>query len=190
MGCGRIFEGTHEEMFNSLNKIKNLPQKQKYIVVTNTQKIIINFVWNMTRTTLFLKKETFIDQKLQDKSPTIPTTIDDELKTNIFLRCDNESVKNIGINNASDILTFKELKLKDSLIKNLDLRSYQTIFMEFKRYLCHLQLKQVENNTKSQLANYDVEKIDNEEEIKDYKFKKVLLLNDQYKNTEVSNLKY
>ena len=24
LGCGRIFEGTHEEMFNSLNKIKNL----------------------------------------------------------------------------------------------------------------------------------------------------------------------
>ena len=25
LGCGRVFEGTHQEMFNSLNKIKNLP---------------------------------------------------------------------------------------------------------------------------------------------------------------------
>ena len=25
LGCGRVFEGTHEEMFNSLNKIKKLP---------------------------------------------------------------------------------------------------------------------------------------------------------------------
>ena len=26
LGCGRIFEGTHEQMFNSLNKIKKLPK--------------------------------------------------------------------------------------------------------------------------------------------------------------------
>ena len=29
LGCGRVFEGTHEEMFNSLNKIKNLPPDTK-----------------------------------------------------------------------------------------------------------------------------------------------------------------
>ena len=26
LGCGRIFEGTYEQMFNSLNKIKELPK--------------------------------------------------------------------------------------------------------------------------------------------------------------------
>ena len=29
LGCGRVFEGTHEEMFYSLNKIKNLPPDTK-----------------------------------------------------------------------------------------------------------------------------------------------------------------
>ena len=29
LGCGRIFEGTHEQMFKSLNKIKKLPGKTK-----------------------------------------------------------------------------------------------------------------------------------------------------------------
>ena len=29
LGCGKIFEGTHEEMFNSLNKIKSLPLETK-----------------------------------------------------------------------------------------------------------------------------------------------------------------
>ena len=29
LGCGRIFEGTYNEMFNSLNKIKSLPKKTK-----------------------------------------------------------------------------------------------------------------------------------------------------------------
>ena len=35
LGCGRIFEGTHKDMFNSLNKLKTLPQKQKFIVDMN-----------------------------------------------------------------------------------------------------------------------------------------------------------
>ncbi len=29
LGCGRIFEGTYEQMFNSLNKIKSLPGETK-----------------------------------------------------------------------------------------------------------------------------------------------------------------
>ena len=35
LGCGRIFEGTYEQMFNSLKKIKKLPKIQKFIVVMN-----------------------------------------------------------------------------------------------------------------------------------------------------------
>ena len=44
LGCGRVFEGTHKEMLNSLNKFKNLLAKLKYIVDTSTQKIIWIFV--------------------------------------------------------------------------------------------------------------------------------------------------
>ena len=29
LGCGRIFEGTYEEMFNSLKKLKELPKETK-----------------------------------------------------------------------------------------------------------------------------------------------------------------
>ena len=29
LGCGKIFEGTYEEMFNSLNKLKSLPAETK-----------------------------------------------------------------------------------------------------------------------------------------------------------------
>ncbi len=29
LGCGKIFEGTHKEMFESLNKIKSLPEETK-----------------------------------------------------------------------------------------------------------------------------------------------------------------
>ena len=38
LGCGRVFEGTHQDMFKSLNKLKKLPLRQKYIVAMNIQK--------------------------------------------------------------------------------------------------------------------------------------------------------
>ena len=46
MGCGRVFEGTYEQMFDSLNKIKVFLKIQKFIVVMNILKKILNFVLN------------------------------------------------------------------------------------------------------------------------------------------------
>ena len=47
--------------------------------------------------------------------PTIPITLDEELKTNIFLRCENiELKKDLNMIDASDELVFGKLRnLKD-----------------------------------------------------------------------------
>ena len=37
LGCGRIFEGSHSDMFNSLNKIKTLPVETKFTADMNIQ---------------------------------------------------------------------------------------------------------------------------------------------------------
>jgi hydroxyacylglutathione hydrolase len=54
--------------------------------------------------------------KLTKKKPTLPVTIEEELKTNIFLRCDNLSVKkSLNMENSSELEIFKKLRdLKDS----------------------------------------------------------------------------
>ena len=43
LGCGRIFEGTHEEMFISLNKIKKLPPDTKIYCGHEYTKSNLNF---------------------------------------------------------------------------------------------------------------------------------------------------
>ena len=47
LGCGRIFEGTYQEMFNSLDKIKNLPKDTKvycgHEYTLQNSKFCINF---------------------------------------------------------------------------------------------------------------------------------------------------
>ena len=54
--------------------------------------------------------------KIASNSPTVPVSIDEEKKTNIFLRCNEPSIKNaLNLNNASEQEIFSKLRdLKDS----------------------------------------------------------------------------
>ena len=65
---------------------------------------------------LLKKKSNWIKSKIESNSPTIPISIDEEKKTNIFLRCNELSIKNaLNLNNASEQEIFSKLReLKDS----------------------------------------------------------------------------
>ena len=116
LGCGRIFEGTHKQMFESLNKIKSLPTSTKIYCGHEYTKKNLEFCMKHENNNSFLpKKLNWINSQLDKKRPTIPISLEEELKTNIFLRCGELSLKNaLGMNNASDEEVFKKLRdLKD-----------------------------------------------------------------------------
>ena len=103
LGCGRIFEGTYKEMFESLNKIKSLPEETKvycgHEYTLNNLKFCIKY--NPENRNLKKKAEN-IKKKIDNGLPTIPSTIKDELECNIFLR-------------ANDLESFSKLRdLKDN----------------------------------------------------------------------------
>ena len=64
----------------------------------------------------FLKKKDTIELNLKNKKPTIPSTINEEIKTNIFLRFNDPDVKKaLNLENSSDIEIFTKLRdLKDN----------------------------------------------------------------------------
>ena len=87
LGCGRIFEGTYKEMFESLNKIKSLPEETKIYCGHEYTLNNSKFCTIYDHQNLKLKKKVeILKQKTQDRLPTIPSTIKDELECNIFLR--------------------------------------------------------------------------------------------------------
>ena len=116
LGCGRVFEGTHLEMLNSLNFIKRLPIDTRiYCGHEYTQKNLdfcIKYEINNIR---LEEKKKWIISRLHQKKPTIPVTVKEELDTNIFLRCNNSRVKkSLHMENATDLEVFKKLRdLKD-----------------------------------------------------------------------------
>ena len=117
LGCGRIFEGTHEEMFNSLNKIKNLPSDTKIYCGHEYTKSNLNFCLAYDRNNTFLKeREIDVLKKLKSNQPTIPSTLGQEIKTNIFLRCGDPKIKyTLGLNDSSEVEVFSKLRdLKDT----------------------------------------------------------------------------
>ena len=87
LGCGRVFEGTHEDMFNSLSKFKNLPQSTKvYCGHEYTYNNSLFCIKYDSENIMLKEKIIEIEKKLRKKEPTIPSTIKDELECNIFLR--------------------------------------------------------------------------------------------------------
>ena len=90
LGCGRLFEGTHTQMYESLKKIKNLPQDTRVYcgheyTLQNSKFCIAHDKNNQN----LKNKIEEIKKRSQNNLPTIPSTIKDELECNIFLRSDN-----------------------------------------------------------------------------------------------------
>ena len=90
LGCGRIFEGTYAQMFNSLMKLKKLPTNTKVFcgheyTLQNSKFCIVHNDDNKNLKT----KINDIKIKLKAGLSTIPSTIKDELECNIFLRSNN-----------------------------------------------------------------------------------------------------
>ena len=117
LGCGRVFEGTHEEMFNSLNKIKNLPQETKIYCGHEYTNSNLNFCLAYdSKNPLLKEKQIDIQKKINSNQPTIPVTLGQEIKTNIFLRCNDPEIKHaLGLKDSSEVEVFSKLReLKDS----------------------------------------------------------------------------
>ncbi len=87
LGCGRVFEGTHEEMYNSLSILKELPEKTKiYCGHEYTYNNSLFCLEYDKKNNILKKKIIDIRNKIKKNIPTVPTTIKDELACNIFLR--------------------------------------------------------------------------------------------------------
>ena len=117
LGCGRIFEGTYEQMYKSLNKIKNLPKDTKIYCGHEYTKKNYEFCKKIEPKNLYLnKKIDEINFKISKKLPTIPTTLKEELNCNVFLRCNLEQIKSsLNMKNDSPIAVFSKLRdLKDN----------------------------------------------------------------------------
>jgi len=117
LGCGRIFEGSYEQMYSSLNKIKNLSKDTKIYCGHEYTLKNSEFCKKIDpKNTNLDKKILEIKSKIQKNLPTVPSILKDELNCNVFLRCDDEDIKSsLNKKGSNSIEIFSKLRdLKDN----------------------------------------------------------------------------
>ena len=87
MGCGRLFEGTYIEMFDSLQKIKSLPDNTKIYCGHEYSEKNAQFALHVDPNNENLKaRSQEVIRLRQNNQPTVPTTLAMEKEINPFLR--------------------------------------------------------------------------------------------------------
>ena len=116
LGCGRLFEGTPTMMWNSLKKLRDLPDQTKIYCgheYTLSNGKFINSIYPSED--MRLKIESLVELNKKNL-PSIPSTIADEKKMNIFLKADDISlIKKLGLQGKSPEEVFGYIReLKDN----------------------------------------------------------------------------
>ena len=114
LGCGRVFEGTHEMMWNSLKKLAALDPDT--IIYSGHEYTESNARFALSvepeNDALIARSEEIMRLRKAGK-PTVPSELADELRTNPFLRASLPETKLlINMPDASDAEAFAEIRMR------------------------------------------------------------------------------
>jgi hydroxyacylglutathione hydrolase len=117
MGCGRLFEGTAEQLWHSLQKLKALPKETLVYCTHEYTQANGRFALTVEPDNQHLRQRMIeVNHLRRNNEPTVPTTIGDELATNPFFREDSADLqKTISMVNSKPVDVFAKVRrLKDS----------------------------------------------------------------------------
>jgi hydroxyacylglutathione hydrolase len=105
-GCGRLFEGTPAQMYASLKKLADLPPETKVYCTHEYTEHNIRFALTLEPGNEHLQQRQADTYALRARNmPSLPSTIQLELDTNPFLRCDQKSIQQAANCDSMDELT-------------------------------------------------------------------------------------
>jgi len=117
MGCGRLFEGTPEQMWASLSKIAALPRETTLYCAHEYTEANARFAIYYDPVNRDLQARVAEVKALRaEGKPTVPMTLDIELRTNPFLRAPILK-HSIMKPEASDVEAFAELRARKDSFK-------------------------------------------------------------------------
>ena len=114
LGCGRLFEGTPEMMWNSLQKLMALPDETIVYCAHEYTQSNAQFALSVEPgNAALVARSQEIDALRAEGKPTVPTTIGLERATNPFLRPMSENLQEtVGLSGADLVSVFTETRLR------------------------------------------------------------------------------
>jgi len=116
MGCGRLFEGSAEQLWHSLQKLKQLPPETQIYCAHEYTQANARFALSLEPHHTRLKQRMEQVTELRRRNlPTLPTTLAEELATNPFLRDHDPAMQHaIGMTGSEPLAVFTQLRrMKD-----------------------------------------------------------------------------
>jgi len=112
MGCGRLFEGTPDQMWNSLQKIRRWPGETKIYCAHEYTQSNARFALTVEPgNEVLIDRARQVDALREIDLPTIPTTVQLETETNPFLRPDSPNIQaTLAMPEASVVDVFAETR--------------------------------------------------------------------------------
>ena len=113
-GCGRVFEGTFEQMHSSILKLKSLPANTKIYAGHEYTQSNLKFALEVEPLNQkLISRYNDVQNLISTGKPTLPSTLELELEVNPFLRCQTNEVQN------SVIKKFNTSSHEDEIFKAL-----------------------------------------------------------------------
>ncbi|MEM7071677.1 MAG: hydroxyacylglutathione hydrolase, partial [Pseudomonadota bacterium] len=114
LGCGRMFEGTAEQMWNSLTKMRALSDETQIYCAHEYSKTNAEFALTIDPDNILLRQKfDQIKQMRKRLESTVPSRLGDEKQTNPFLRADDaDFIKQLGMEGKMPFEVFGALRLK------------------------------------------------------------------------------
>jgi len=114
LGCGRLFEGTPAQMWDSLSKLAALPSGTT--VYSGHEYTQSNARFALTvdpGNPALISRSKAIDAARAMGRPTVPSSLSEELATNPFLRAGDADIRaHLGMEGASDTDVFAEIRAR------------------------------------------------------------------------------
>ncbi|HWT31503.1 MAG TPA: hydroxyacylglutathione hydrolase [Propylenella sp.] len=114
LGCGRVIEGTHEMMWQSILRLRALPDETRLYCGHEYTLANGKFAVTIEPDNPALRERMAEVEKLAaDGRPTLPTTIGREKATNPFLRADDPGLMaKLGMEGADPARVFGEIRMR------------------------------------------------------------------------------
>lgn len=111
LGCGRLFEGSPEQMWSSLSRLRNLPDDTLIYCAHEYTAANAAFALSIDDGNQHLRAYAAgVRSKRAEDRPTVPTTLGDERRANPFLRADDPVLQAFVGHPGDPVATFSEVR--------------------------------------------------------------------------------
>ncbi len=119
MGCGRLFEGTPAQMWDSLSRLRRLPPATRVYCAHEYTQANGRFALSVEPDNpALVARMRRVDEARRLDQPTVPSTLADELATNPFLRTDSPVLRRtLALEDADDLTVFTETRRRKDVFR-------------------------------------------------------------------------